>query len=55
MYKIVEVQHLSEKNWLMKVEATFIGEQKTAEDIKKLLNADKIDVIDEKIFEHEGA
>ena len=24
MYKIVEVQHLSEKNWLMKVEAPFI-------------------------------
>lgn len=38
---------------IIKLEVTYIKDTKTPEQIKEMLNADKVDVIDEQIFEHE--
>lgn len=38
---------------ILKLEVTYIKNTKTIDEIKELLNADKVDVISEQIFEHE--
>lgn len=41
------------KEQIIKLEVTFIKDTKTPEQIKELLNADKVDVVEEQIFEHD--